>query len=273
MEDAAVTDIGSRLKQARERRNLSLAAIADSTKIPIHTLEAIERNDFARLPGGLFRRAFIRAYATEVDLDGDALASEYHEMVEIDRAALAMAASAAARKRVSRRRSWRSAAAGAGVLLGAWLASTIIGGLRQPDGPAPPPIENPIESVPTRTRGPATSGGGAETSAGAGTIRRPDALPLRLEIRADRHCWVSAFADGKRLLYRVLLPGESSLIEAREAIDLRLGDAGALTYVINGAPGRPLGGSGEVVSTRITTENERRFRADTPGRLLKKPAT
>ena len=65
------------------------------------------------------------------------------------------------------------------------------------------------------------------------------------------------------MLYRVLQPGESTVIEARDAIDLRLGDAGALKYIINGAPGRILGGSGEVVSIRITTENARSFQADT----------
>ena len=173
MEDAAVTDIGSRLKQARERRNLTLAEIADSTKIPIHILESIERNDFARLPGGLFRRAFIKAYAAEVDLDGDALASEYHETVEIDCAALALAASAAARRRVSRRRSWRSVAAFAGVLLGAWLVWTLIGVLRQRGGESSP-IASPIESVPASTRGPATSAGRRRSRS-----RRRDPAPAR----------------------------------------------------------------------------------------------
>ena len=270
MEDAAVTDIGTRLKHARERRKLSLADISTRTKIPVRALDAIEHNDFARLPAGLFRRAFIKAFAAEVGADGVALASEYHEAEEIDRAALAMAVSAAARDEASRRPWWLGAAAGAAVLLCVWIAPAAIGRVRQ-RGEPPPSVDQVIESVPTKTRGPATAAGrdalpGAVTPAAAA----PGSLPLRLELRVERRCWVAATADGKRVLYRVLSPGESSQIDAHDAIDLRLGDAGALTYLINGAPGRPLGTSGEVVSVRITTANAPTLRADTLAALRRR---
>ena len=62
-------DFGGMLREARERRGLSLRQIANSTKIAMITLEALERNDIARLPGGIFSRAFVRAYAIEVGLD------------------------------------------------------------------------------------------------------------------------------------------------------------------------------------------------------------
>ena len=56
-------DVGAMLREARERRGLSLRQIANSTKIAMMTLEALERNDIARLPGGIFSRSFVRAYA------------------------------------------------------------------------------------------------------------------------------------------------------------------------------------------------------------------
>src|SRR4051794_39535358 len=59
-------DFGGTLRAARERRGLSLRQIATATKISMLTLEALERNDLARLPGGIFSRAFVRAYALEV---------------------------------------------------------------------------------------------------------------------------------------------------------------------------------------------------------------
>ena len=46
-----------------------MRAIADRTKIPVQTLEALERDDVSRLPGGIFLRSFVRAYAAEVGLD------------------------------------------------------------------------------------------------------------------------------------------------------------------------------------------------------------
>jgi len=63
-------DFGGSLRAARERRGLSLRQIANATKISMITLEALERNDIARLPGGIFTRAFVRSYALEVGLDG-----------------------------------------------------------------------------------------------------------------------------------------------------------------------------------------------------------
>ncbi len=52
-----LTDVGSRLRAAREAKQLSLREIADTTKISITALEALEENDVARLPGGIYSRA------------------------------------------------------------------------------------------------------------------------------------------------------------------------------------------------------------------------
>ena len=51
------------MKRAREERGVSLRQIADATKISVSALEALERNDISRLPGGIFSRAFVRSYA------------------------------------------------------------------------------------------------------------------------------------------------------------------------------------------------------------------
>jgi cytoskeleton protein RodZ len=69
MADRPPGDFGRSLREARERRGVSLRQIANTTKIGISALEALERNDFSRLPGGIFSRAFVRSYATEVGLD------------------------------------------------------------------------------------------------------------------------------------------------------------------------------------------------------------
>jgi cytoskeleton protein RodZ len=62
-------DFGSKLRAARERRGVTLRQIANATKIAVAVLEALERNDISRLPGGIFGRAFVRSYAVEVGLD------------------------------------------------------------------------------------------------------------------------------------------------------------------------------------------------------------
>src|SRR5450755_1400258 len=62
---------GATLRNAREGRGVSLRQIANATKISVAALEALERNDISRLPGGIFSRSFVRSYAIEVGLDPD----------------------------------------------------------------------------------------------------------------------------------------------------------------------------------------------------------
>ena len=63
------SDFGSRMRQIREQRGVSLRQIAEHTKISVSVLEALERNDISRLPGGIFSRAFVRSYAAEIGAD------------------------------------------------------------------------------------------------------------------------------------------------------------------------------------------------------------
>jgi len=61
--------IGEQLRFAREERGIPLREISDQTRISIHYLEAIETNDYKRLPGGIFNRSFVKAYARYVGYD------------------------------------------------------------------------------------------------------------------------------------------------------------------------------------------------------------
>lgn len=70
-------NFGAKLRTARERKGVSLRQIATRTKISMAVLEALERNDIARLPGGIFSRAFVRSYAHEVGLDPETTIQEF----------------------------------------------------------------------------------------------------------------------------------------------------------------------------------------------------
>src|SRR3954451_21436231 len=71
------TGFGQLLRDARERRGVSLRQIANATKISTAVLEALERNDISKLPGGIFGRAFVRSYAVEVGLDPEATIQDF----------------------------------------------------------------------------------------------------------------------------------------------------------------------------------------------------
>src|SRR3954464_15037827 len=88
-------DFGGKLRQARERRGISLRQIAASTKIAAAALDALERNDISKLPGGIFSRAFVRSYAIEVGLDPDETVQEFLDRFNQDPAPTADAVAAA----------------------------------------------------------------------------------------------------------------------------------------------------------------------------------
>ena len=71
--------LGARLRAERLRRKISIASIAESTKILGALLEGLEHDDVARWPSGLYRRAFIRAYASAIGMDPEPVVREFLE--------------------------------------------------------------------------------------------------------------------------------------------------------------------------------------------------
>jgi cytoskeletal protein RodZ len=250
------TDIGSRIRQAREQRGLTIRDIADTTKISTSALNAIEHNEFARLPGGVFSRAYVRAFATEVGLDADELTREYRARFEIETAAGPLP---------PRKADWfdrvrpfyglPTVLVTVGILIG----GSVI--LKRAQIAHQSPDERstlnaveadlPEDTVPTDERDATEEVAFAANAA----VSEAGAQSLRLEIRLSGPCWVSAVADGERVVYRLMQAGERTLVEARSLITLRVGDAGAVAYSINGATGRPLGRNGEAVTVRITNDH------------------
>jgi transcriptional regulator with XRE-family HTH domain len=77
--DYTTMSFGARLRHERERKQITIAEIADSTKILGALLEGVENEDVSRWPTGFYRRAFMRAYATAIGLDPDATVKEFLE--------------------------------------------------------------------------------------------------------------------------------------------------------------------------------------------------
>ena len=68
---------GDRLRRQRERRGVALEAIARATKVPGSLFAALERGDCSRWPGGVYSRAYIRAYAEAIGLDPDEAVEDF----------------------------------------------------------------------------------------------------------------------------------------------------------------------------------------------------
>ncbi|MGB8114755.1 MAG: helix-turn-helix domain-containing protein [Candidatus Sulfotelmatobacter sp.] len=68
---------GDKLRKQREQRGITLEAISSTTKISTRMLRALEEEKFEQLPGGVFNKGFVRAYARQVGLDEEEAIADY----------------------------------------------------------------------------------------------------------------------------------------------------------------------------------------------------
>ena len=267
-DDIAVTDdIGGRLRHAREHRGLSLGDAARHTRLPIAVLQAIERNDFASLPRGMFRKAYVRTLAVEFGLNPSEIAADYCAQFEPP------IEPAVQDRHVDLQRKWieqlapaprRSLAALAILAAPAAAWFMLQPGLVRPEvqldeaasavAAVPIPVDASFALTADRT---------PDAAAPAAMAPQTTDVPLRIEMAASGWCWVAAETDGKRVVYRLVEPGARLVLEARRMISLRLGDAGAVTLSINDGPRRSLGRDGEVADLEIRTDNVDALREST----------
>ena len=71
------------LSTIRRNRGISLEQIAETTKIGVRTLEAIEQGDFRKLPGGIYNTSYIRQYARAIEFDESELLAYYQSTIEV----------------------------------------------------------------------------------------------------------------------------------------------------------------------------------------------
>jgi cytoskeleton protein RodZ len=72
-----VGEFGNKFRRAREKKELSLDDVSNVTKIGTRMLQAIEEENFDLLPGGVFNKGFIRAYAKHLGLDSEDAVNDY----------------------------------------------------------------------------------------------------------------------------------------------------------------------------------------------------
>jgi cytoskeletal protein RodZ len=260
-----MTDFGSSFKRAREARGVSLDRIAEETRISTRFLQAIEKEEFHLLPGGIFNRGFVRTFAERVGLDPDQAVADYERLTEYRDSAEPVHEAAAETSKMERH--LYIGAAGALVLLIAIYylvtrnsgvpagfmnepASTVTQAATPPPAPA---VEQTAEQSVAPRAEPQPPVAIEQTPARA-------AEQLSIEVEALETTWVKLITDGTRITEEVLEPGMTRRYTAGMSIDITIGNAGGLMLTVNGRPlRRPLGRSGQVRQFVITPQNLNEF--------------
>jgi hypothetical protein len=266
-----VGPFGENLRKERERRKLSLEDVSIATKIGTRFLRAIEEEHFDQLPGGIFNKGFIRAYARQVGVDENRAVTEYLELTAPNLSGVTsdkqFPLELPDKKRrtsqtESRRDSIRPAAgrkdfgdrsaevpwfwfAAAALMIAIGLSSWnfLSSGWfsKRSADTSQAPRTTPDSSPLTFTgsfRSPASRPATTHSAMSAG------AFTIRIVARDD--CWLSASVDGKPLSNQLMIaPAERSLDGQRE-ITIRAGNIGALDLFFNGKKLPRQGDFGEV---------------------------
>jgi cytoskeleton protein RodZ len=253
-------DFGGKLRQARERRGISLRQIAASTKISAAALEALERNDISKLPGGIFSRAFVRAYAVEVGLDPDDTVKEFLDRFNQEPPPTAESAMTVPQEETDFENKQKMAAL---VLKAAILGIPVLilivyltffrnRSAVQAEGEAAPASTSP---APADTGAPSAPAPAPAVQAAP----PPAAGQLKLEIYPTAECWVSLTVDGRKLFARVMQRGERETHTVQREAVVEVGDAGAFAFAVNGRQGKPLGDVGQVKTLKLTPATAAQF--------------
>lgn len=190
--------IGQTLREARERRRLSLDEVEAATKIRLRFLRAMEAEEWDVLPGGAYDRAFLRTYATFLGLDGERISEEFRHAEQSGRPTAPLPAGAVGERAPRRRPSGLAVAAVLAVVLVATIVAvgSLAGGGKDEGGRAG-----------ARAPGKA-KGGKGQPSAGRSEERQPPA-GVEMRLVANAEVWACVLNDSGEPLVdgEILEPG------------------------------------------------------------------
>jgi cytoskeletal protein RodZ len=256
MADLTPGDFGRMLREARERRGISLRELSNTTKISVTVLEELERNDISHLPGGIFGRGFVRSYAEGVGLEPEAVIQAFiarfpHESVTAGHPASTQHDD---NERIeSERRTARTFARL--VALSVPLAAAVVYFTSGRHSVAPPspvaasvPAPTPLSASPSAQ--PTSSAPLADPAVPAADATQAIG-PLSVAVAAVRPSHVTAVVDGVTVLDEPLAAGDRRVLSVGRALLLTADDGAAVTMTMNGADAHPLGPAGKAITVRV----------------------
>jgi cytoskeletal protein RodZ len=242
---------GERLKRERELREVSLNEIATATRIAPKFLEALENEQWNKLPGGVFGHGFVRSIARYLGLNEEDLLSEY----DLARGEATGPAEPKPEVRIPSSPKWIPAAAV--LLLVAVLIGLVFGGRyawRMYSARRGAKKSTAVVSVPGKAQS-RTPVSNSSSNAPAAAVQKPAALAL--SVAASAATRVRVLADGT-VVYDAELPsGQNFLFSANDRFDVTAADSSAVLLELNGQTVPPIGTPGSSGTISLTAKDLR----------------
>jgi cytoskeletal protein RodZ len=255
---------GEELKQARIQKELSLLDISSETRISLKFLEAIEHGQFQILPQ-TYVRAFLREYASMVDLDPDDIMQQYESALQEsssqkpnDAAPQRNSFQEKTREGDNRQTSFslsplqRNIAFGC-IIVAAIIFVAILANMNRSSNSLSSVEEVPFDRV-VRESEAAAIPPPATTSDSAPVINAVHQDSLRLEMTTRDSVWINIVIDGKNGRTYLFGANRKRVWSAKERFSVTMGNAGGATFQLNGKDIGPLGKRGAVVRNAVITE-------------------
>jgi cytoskeletal protein RodZ len=232
-------NFGERLKRERELREVSASEITSATRISGRFLEALENEDWAKLPGGIFNRGFVRSIARYLGLDEESLLAEY----DLAHGEQRIEAPAPYENPIPRPSKWIPIL-GILVFLGILAGLVYAGRYGWRRYSAPRAAKQPSVSITlSQPRSPSNTPNtlAAEPSSSSSSSLTPS---LDLSVSTSAATRVRIVADGKMLLDTELPANETRHFPAIQQFEVTAGDSSAVLLELNGQAMPPLGAPG-----------------------------
>jgi cytoskeleton protein RodZ len=252
---------GEHLKREREMRGVSLDEISVATRIGTRFLEALENEQWDRLPGGVFNRGFVRAISRFLGLDEEGLLAEYALAVN-DRVEAPAWTGAGFPPRA--RTNWITWLLAAVLLIlvvgGAWAAwRRHVAKRAHVQAPAAQVAQTPAApqgaAIPPPARSEANAPASAPPADANATPNPAEPALLELKLEAGKSTTVSVVADGKSVFDGKINSGVTRQFQATEKFDVSARDSSALLLELNGQVLPPLGRPGRPGKATITRKD------------------
>jgi len=239
--------IGKYLKRVRETCGYSLEDVAGITRINLRYLEAIEKDDFEKIPGETFSHGFIRSFARCIGISDEEISRKIRETLKTEPQAVNtqnqddMAERSVVRKPGKARIILPAAA---GVILAALLIVLFTSGRESGTIRNSKELkEVPAESIEVQP----------QVVAENNQVVQKKVEPVVLKVYARELTWISARIDDKETKEALLQPGDGVMWNGDEKVVITVGNAGGIDLDVNGKRLDPIGRRGEVIRDAVIT--------------------